>query len=125
MCRSVKRWLSTALELAPRLSWALEDEGSLAWQSLLSVKRLATRHLGMETAYVGGNSSYPDNHSDFDQASTTVRSDLQWLRKLDAGASLDVKLGVQLQPPQQRFRVRGPWPGPRAARDAPGRLRRR
>jgi len=82
------------LELAPRLSWALEGEASLAWQSLLSVKRLTTRHLGMETAYVGGNSSYPDNHSDFDQASTTVRSDLKWLRKLDAGASLDVKLGV-------------------------------
>lgn len=84
-----------ALELAPRLTWALANEGSLAWQSLISVKRLATRHQGLETAYVGGNSNYPDHHSDFDQDGRTLQSDLHWLRKLDAGASLDLKLSLQ------------------------------
>ncbi|OBV40146.1 TonB-dependent receptor plug domain-containing protein [Janthinobacterium psychrotolerans] len=100
------------LELAPRLSWAMADEASLAWQSLVSVKRLATRHLGMETAYVGGSSSYPDNHSDFDQESSTVRSDLQWLRKLGAGASLDVKLGVNYNHRSNDFVFEGRGPGP-------------
>lgn len=99
------------LELAPRLSWALENEGSLAWQSLVSVKRLATRHPAMETAYVGGNSRYPDNHGDFDQDSATVSSDLQWLRKLDAGASLDLKLGLQYNHRANDFVFEGYGPG--------------
>lgn len=99
------------LELAPRLTWALPNEGSLAWQSLVSVKRLATRHPAMETAYVGGNSPYPDNHSDFDQESSTVRSDLHWLRKLDAGASLDLKLGLQYNHRANDFVFEGYGPG--------------
>jgi len=99
------------LELAPRLSWALENEGSLAWQSLVSVKRVATRHRGLETAYVGGNSRYPDNHGDFDQDSATVSSDLQWLRKLDAGASLDLKLGLQYNHRANDFVFEGYGPG--------------
>ncbi|MGK5080371.1 TonB-dependent receptor plug domain-containing protein [Janthinobacterium sp. HLX7-2] len=100
-----------ALELAPRLTWALANEDSLAWQSLLSVKRVANRHGGLETAYVGGNSNYPDNHSDFDQASVTLRSDLHWLRKLERGASLDVKLGVQLNHRANDFIFEGYGPG--------------
>lgn len=99
------------LELAPRLTWALANEGSLAWQSLLGVKRLATRHRGLEMAYAGGNSSYPDNHGDFDQDSATVRSDLHWLRKLDAGASLDLKLGLQYQHRANDFVFEGYGPG--------------
>lgn len=83
-----------SIELAPRLQWALAGEGSLAWQSLLNMKRLSSRRHAVEVAYLGGPSAYPDNDNDFAQDSGTVRSDVQWLRKLAHGASLDVKLGA-------------------------------
>lgn len=91
-----ERVTSDGIELAPRLQWALEGEGSLAWQSLLSVRRLASRRHALETAYLGGTTAYPDNQANFDQDSGTVRSDLHWLRKLAQGASLDVKLGASV-----------------------------
>lgn len=85
---------SQGVELAPRLSWALAGEGSLAWQNLLSFRRQSNRHHGVETAELGENSAYPDNRSNFDQDSSVLRTDLQWLRKLDGGATLEVKAGA-------------------------------
>lgn len=82
------------IELAPRLQWALADEGSLAWQSLLNIKRLSSRRHAGEVAYLGGPSAYPDNDNDFEQDNGSARSDVQWLRKLDHGASVDAKLGA-------------------------------
>ena len=91
-----ERVTSDGIELAPRLQWALAGEGSLAWQSLLNVRRLASRRHVVEKAYLGGATDFPDNDAAFDQDSATVRSDLHWLRKLEHGASLDVKLGVDV-----------------------------
>lgn len=91
-----ERVTSDGIELAPRLQWALAGEGSLAWQSLVNVRRLASRRHALETAYLGGTTAYPDNQANFSQDSATVRSDLHWLRKLDHGASVDVKLGASV-----------------------------
>ncbi|WP_300755071.1 TonB-dependent receptor [Janthinobacterium sp.] len=89
-----ERVSSDAIELAPRLQWALAGEDSLSWQNLFSFRRLASARHVAETAYLGGNTEYPDNDAYFNQDSSTVRSDLHWLRKLDHGASLDLKLGL-------------------------------
>ncbi|MBB5369206.1 MULTISPECIES: TonB-dependent siderophore receptor [unclassified Janthinobacterium] len=89
-----ERVTSDALELAPRLQWALEGEDSLSLQNLFSFRRLASARHVVETAYLGGNTEYPDNDAYFNQDSSIVRSDLHWLRKLDHGASLDLKLGL-------------------------------
>lgn len=89
-----ERVTSDAIELAPRLQWALAGEDSLSWQNLFSFRRLASARHVLETAYLGGNTEYPDNDAYFKQDSSTVRSDLQWLRKLEHGASLDLKLGL-------------------------------
>ncbi|MDO8067422.1 TonB-dependent siderophore receptor [Janthinobacterium sp. SUN206] len=109
-----ERVTSDTFELAPRLQWALAGEDSLAWQSLLNVRRLASRRHVVETAYLGGHTGYPDNDATFDQDSSTVRSDLRWLRKLEAGASLDVKLGVDVnhRGSDYLFRGVGALPGP-------------
>ena len=89
-----ERVTSDTLELAPRLQWALAGEDSLAWQSLVTWRRLASRRQVVETSYLGGHTDYPDNDAAFSQDSGTVRSDLHWLRKLGQGASLDMKLGL-------------------------------
>ena len=89
-----ERVTSDTFELAPRLQWALAGEDSLAWQSLVSLRRLASRRQVMETAYLGGHTDYPDNDAAFSQDSSTVRSDLHWLRKFGPGDSLDMKLGL-------------------------------
>ena len=91
-----ERVTSDGIELAPRVQWALEGEDSLAWQSLLSVRRLDSRRHALETADLGGTTAYPDNQANFKQDSSTVRSDLHWLRKLAQGASLDMKLGASV-----------------------------
>ncbi|MBW3501191.1 TonB-dependent siderophore receptor [Janthinobacterium sp. NKUCC08_JDC] len=89
-----ERVTSDTFELAPRLQWALAGEDSLAWQSLVSLRRLASRRQVVETAYLGGHTDYPDNDAAFTQDSSTVRSDLHWLRKFGQGDSLDMKLGL-------------------------------
>ncbi|WP_193316890.1 TonB-dependent receptor plug domain-containing protein [Janthinobacterium rivuli] len=89
-----ERVKSDTLELAPRLQWALAGEDSLAWQSLVTWRRLASRRQVVETSYLGGHTDYPDNDAAFSQDSGSVRSDLHWLRKLGQGASLDMKLGL-------------------------------
>ena len=89
-----ERVTSDTFELAPRLQWALAGEDSLAWQSLVSLRRLASRRQVVETAYLGGHTDYPDNDAAFTQDSGTVRSDLHWLRKFGQGDSLDMKLGL-------------------------------
>ena len=89
-----ERVTSDTFELAPRLQWALAGEDSLAWQSLVTWRRLASRRQVVETAYLGGHTDYPDNDAAFSQDSGTVRSDLHWLHKLGQGASLDMKLGL-------------------------------
>ena len=108
-----ERVTSDAIELAPRVQWALAGEGSLAWQSLVNVRRLASRRHALETAYLGGTTAYPENQADFNQDSGTVRSDLHWLRKLDHGASLDVKLGASInhRANDYQFLGRGAAPG--------------
>ena len=109
-----ERVTSDTFELAPRLQWALAGEGSLAWQSLLNVRRLASRRHVVETAYLGGHTGYPDNDAAFNQDSSTVRSDLHWLRKLEPGASLDVKLGLDVnhRSSDYLFQGVGAAPGP-------------
>lgn len=89
-----ERVTSDTLELAPRLQWALAGEDSLAWQSLVTWRRVASRRQVLETSYLGGHTDYPDNDAAFSQDSGTVRSDLHWLHKLGQGASLDMKLGL-------------------------------
>ncbi|MEG0884609.1 MAG: TonB-dependent receptor, partial [Janthinobacterium sp.] len=109
-----ERVKSDTLELAPRLQWALAGEDSLAWQSLVTWRRLASRRQVTETAYLGGHTDYPDNDAAFSQDSGSVRSDLHWLRKLGQGASLDVKLGLEVnhRGSDYLFQGVGATPGP-------------
>lgn len=109
-----ERVTSDTLELAPRLQWALAGEDSLAWQSLVTWRRLASRRQVVETSYLGGHTDYPDNDAAFSQDSGTVRSDLHWLRKLGQGASLDMKLGLDVnhRGSDYLFQGVGAAPGP-------------
>ena len=113
-----ERVTSDTFELAPRLQWALAGEDSLAWQSLLNLRRLASRRQVVETAYLGGHSDYPDNDAAFTQDSSTVRSDLHWLRKLGQGDSLDMKLGLDVNHRGSDYLFQGASaaPGPANAR---------
>ncbi|MFZ4876691.1 TonB-dependent receptor plug domain-containing protein [Janthinobacterium sp. Mn2066] len=106
-----ERVSSDAIELAPRLQWALDGEDSLSWQNLFSFRRLASARHVVETAYLGGNTDYPDNDAYFNQDSSTVRSDLQWLRKLEHGASLDLKLGLNYNHRSSDYTFQGAGPG--------------
>lgn len=109
-----ERVTSDTFELAPRLQWALAGEDSLAWQSLVTWRRVASRRQVTETAYLGGHTDYPDNDAGFRQDSGSVRSDLHWLRKLGQGASLDVKLGLEAnhRGSDYLFQGVGATPGP-------------
>lgn len=107
-----ERVKSDGIELAPRLQWALEGEDSLAWQSLVNLRHLASRRHALETTYLGANTAYPENQANFKQDSSTVRSDLHWLRKFAQGASLDVKLGVSYNHRVNDYRFLGSGAAP-------------
>jgi outer membrane receptor protein involved in Fe transport len=86
--------LSDNVDLAPRLSWALPGGDTLSWQGYAGYKHMDNYHLYDETVLLGASTGFPDSRATYTGRSAVLRSDLDWVRKLGGGGSLDITLAA-------------------------------
>ncbi len=80
------------ISLAPRLSWALSKNDSVVWQSFVEALHTKYAFRADEVVYLGSPSTYPDNSGGSTSRFGTVRSDVNWTRRIDGGGKLDTKI---------------------------------
>ncbi len=83
----------SAINLAPRLNWTLENGDTVTSQTFLNVNRFSrTAKTGVSTP-VGPPPPYPAIESFLSNENEFFRTDLNWVHKLGSGAKLDLKIG--------------------------------
>ncbi|GGY89127.1 TonB-dependent receptor plug domain-containing protein [Pseudoduganella plicata] len=82
------------LNLSPRVNWTLKNGDTVTWQGFVNVNRgehaseeVIDTPTGTPPLYDAGTGRQ-SGHTNF------LRSDLNWVRKLDGGGKLDMKLGA-------------------------------
>ncbi|MFZ6750423.1 TonB-dependent receptor plug domain-containing protein [Undibacterium sp. Ren11W] len=95
------------LSLAPRLIWKLENGDSVTSQSFLSSGHINDIKDRRESSVLNTPSEFPLNHSNWNAYTKALRSDLNWLRKLEDSAKLDSKFGVYLSHRDTDFDFQG------------------
>jgi outer membrane receptor protein involved in Fe transport len=93
--------------LAPRLTWALSNGDTLTAQNYLSLTHINNHHTAHESTPLGAPSAYPDSLATYVATSAILRSDVNWTHDLAAGASLDIKAGVNLSRRRAMFHFDG------------------
>jgi outer membrane receptor for ferrienterochelin and colicin len=91
-----QRMTRDEINLAPRLIWKLAEGDTLTSQSFISSGHINDIKDRQESSALNTPSEFPVNHSQWNAYTNTLRSDLNWVRKLDDGAKLDSKFGVNL-----------------------------
>lgn len=86
--------LTDSADLAPRLSWTLPNGDTLGWQGYAGYRRMDNHHLYAETVLIGEATEFPVSRATYASRSTVLRSDLNWVRKLDGGGGFDITLGA-------------------------------
>lgn len=83
-----------SLTLTPRLNWKLDGGSTLSWQSFAYLRRMDNLTVADETALIGDHSEYPRNSANFVANFVMLRSDLNWMHRLQNGDKLELKLGA-------------------------------
>ncbi|WP_432383415.1 TonB-dependent receptor plug domain-containing protein [Duganella sp. P38] len=83
-----------SLTLTPRLNWKLDGGDTLSWQGFVYLRRMDNLNVADETALIGEHSDYPRNSANFVANFVMLRSDVNWMHRLDNGARLEMKLGA-------------------------------
>ncbi len=89
-----ERMTRDELSFAPRLIWQLANEDTLMSQNFMSNSHITDTKERQETSALNTPSQFPLNRSNWDAYTNTLRSDLNWLRKLQDSTRLDIKFGV-------------------------------
>lgn len=82
------------LNLTPRLNWTLENGDTISWQSLVAYNRQNYQGDAVTETLIGAAPAYDVRDMDSKGSNTQLRSDLNWVHNLEAGAKFDLKLGV-------------------------------
>lgn len=90
-----------SLSLTPRLNWTASDKDSVSWQNFIRLQRSHGDSQSRWSAQEGPLPDYPIDHIAPEESRIQLRTDLNWQRKLGAGAKLDTKFGLNAS------RVRG------------------
>jgi len=83
------------VNLAPRLNWTLENGDTLTSQSFLNTMRFKTRTGETATTSIGTPATFTDLALSNQARNSFYRTEVNWVHKMEAGAKLDMKLGVQ------------------------------
>jgi outer membrane receptor protein involved in Fe transport len=90
------RGRSDGVNLAPRVTWTFEDGDTLTWQTFVNYNTFTSNSQSLTTVELA-----TDDGPDYDRIDGSFgshngfgRTDLNWVTKLDAGAKLDIKFGV-------------------------------
>lgn len=89
--------------LTPRLNWTLENGDTVGWQTMVSYNANDYHGDAVTETVLGAPPPYDVRDMNSDGSSAMLRSDLNWVRNLEAGAKIDLKLGVN------GMRNRGDW----------------
>jgi outer membrane receptor for ferrienterochelin and colicins len=92
--RNSERSHNQGINLAPRLSWSLDDGDTLTAQAYLNANRNTSTGHFESTTTLGALPMYPQ--SDYRNASqgSYTRGDINWVHNLAAGGKLDLKFGL-------------------------------
>lgn len=85
---------SEGINLSPRLNWAFADGDNLTAQFFLNAGRSDNRSHGRTETLQGARPDYDTNDGTSGNRHVFGRTDLTWVRKLDAGAKLELGLRV-------------------------------
>jgi outer membrane receptor for ferrienterochelin and colicins len=83
-----------AYSIGPRLNWTFANGDTLTSQSFFNVGRFKRAYKAQESGGFGTQSDSPYVEWDIANENRFLRSDLNWVKKLDAGAKLDLKIGA-------------------------------
>jgi outer membrane receptor for ferrienterochelin and colicins len=83
----------SAINLAPRLNWTLENGDTVTSQTFLNVNRFSRSAKTAVSTPVGAAPQYPAIDSFMSNQNEFFRTDLNWVHKVASGAKLDLKIG--------------------------------
>ena len=84
----------TFVNLAPRLNWNLENGDTLSSQTFLNMARFETRTNEVASTGIGTPAAYPELDLANEVKNSYLRTELNWVHKMEDGAKLDTKLGA-------------------------------
>jgi outer membrane receptor for ferrienterochelin and colicins len=84
----------SGLNIGPRLNWTFANGDTLASQSFVNLWRYNSGASAETITRIGDAPAYPFLAWDMHNRSLFARTDLNWVKKLDAGAKLDLKIGT-------------------------------
>lgn len=80
--------------ISPRLNWNLENADTLSWQSFFDYYSNLNGGSDHEATIKGDATQYPDNNYSASMHTAILRTDLNWVHRIDADSKLNVKLGM-------------------------------
>jgi outer membrane receptor protein involved in Fe transport len=83
-----------SVNIGPRLNWAFENGDTLTSQTFLNASRMEMQPRRATVTQVGSPPPFPETDTRSDNDSASLRSDLNWVRKLGGSAKLDIKAGA-------------------------------
>jgi len=82
------------MNLSPRINWTLDNGDTLTSQTFLNLNQFVSNGHTRATTALGRGPDYDRVDSTFSSHNGFIRTDLNWVHKLDGGAKLDMKAGV-------------------------------
>jgi outer membrane receptor for ferrienterochelin and colicins len=83
----------SAINIAPRLNWTLENGDTITSQSFVNVNRFSITSRTDTITPIGTAPQYSTSESLTSNQNEFFRTDLNWVHKLASGSKLDVKIG--------------------------------
>jgi outer membrane receptor protein involved in Fe transport len=83
-----------SVNIGPRLNWTFENGDTLTSQTFLNASRMEMQPRRATVTQVGSPPPFPETDTRSDNDSASLRTDLNWVRKLGGSARLDVKAGA-------------------------------
>lgn len=82
------------LGVSPRLIWNLEGGDSLTSQTFLNINRVKPENSNDWRVALGGFPQYASDRTQVENHQDNFRTDLNWIHKMEGGAKLDAKVGL-------------------------------
>jgi outer membrane receptor for ferrienterochelin and colicins len=81
------------INIGPRLNWTFDNGDTLTSQTFINLGRFQRDAQAVTTTSIGSGSRYPYVEWDMTNENRFLREDLNWVKKLEGGAKLDLKIG--------------------------------
>ena len=81
------------INIGPRLNWTFDNGDTLTSQTFINLGRFQRDAQAVTTTSIGPGSRYPYVEWDMTNENRFLREDLNWVKKLEGGAKLDLKIG--------------------------------